>query len=319
VHVPDLELHEAATLEEAAAVLARYGAEARLLAGGTDLLVDLKTGRVRVAQLVSINRIDALRSVSEADGNLCIGALTTITELDRSPIVRERFAPLLDATRRMAAPQIRNVATVGGNIACAVPCADLPPILTAMNASVVLWSSAGATGSLSARADFDLKNTGGQATSGTHGQERLVPLESFFVGPRQTIRRDDEVLTEVLVPRPPPGSGAAYARFQLRDGNAIAVAAVAAAVTLDANDLVRNARIVLGAVAPGPKLVESAGAQLVGQRVDEDAFRSAAEAAMQAAEPISDVRGSAHFRRELVGVLARRALSTALDRAKEPQ
>jgi len=292
VHVPDIELHEATTLEEAAAALARYGAEARLLAGGTDLLVDLKTGRVRVAQLVSINRIDALRGISEADGNLRIGALTTITELDRSPIVRERFAPLLDATRRMAAPQIRNVATVGGNIACAVPCADLPPILTAMNASLVLWSASG---------------------------QRDVPLEAFFIGARQTVRRDDEVLTAVLVPKPPPGFGAAYARFQLRDGNAIAVAAVAAGLTLDADGIVRDARIVLGAVAPVPKLVESAGAQLVGQRADEDAFRRAAEAAMHAAEPISDVRASADFRRELVGVLARRALSTALDRAKEPQ
>jgi carbon-monoxide dehydrogenase medium subunit len=319
VHVPDIELHEATTLEEAAAVLARYGTKARLLAGGTDLLVDLKTGRVRVAQLVSISRIDALRGISEADGNLRIGALTTITELDRSPIVRERFSPLLDATRRMAAPQIRNVATVGGNIACAVPCADLPPILTAMNASVVLWSSAGATGSLSARADFDLKNTGGQATSGTHGQERLVPLESFFVGPRQTIRRDDEVLTEVLVPRPPPGFGAAYARFQLRDGNAIAVASVAASLALNDDNTVREARIVLGAVAPIPKAVASAGAALTGRPANRDAFDDAAEAAMTAAEPISDVRGTADFRRDLVGVLARQALSTALDRAKEAQ
>ena len=200
MYIPDVELHEATTLEEAAALMARYAPDARLLAGGTDLLVDLKTGRVSVGHLVSINRIDGLRGVSETDGSLRIGALTTITQLDRAPIVQQRFSPLLEATRQMAAPQIRNVATVGGNIASAVPCADLPPILTAMNASVVLWSPAG---------------------------ERTVPLETFFVGARQTVRRDDEELTAVLVPQQPSGFGAAYARFALRDGNAIAVAAVA--------------------------------------------------------------------------------------------
>jgi carbon-monoxide dehydrogenase medium subunit len=290
VHVPDIELHETTTLEEAAAALARYGAGARLLAGGTDLLVDLKTGRARYAHLVSLRRIAALRGVSGNGGGLRIGALTTITQLAQSPVVQERFAPLLDAACKMASVQIRNLATVGGNIAAAVPCADLPPILTAMNASVRLWSPRG---------------------------ERDVSLEAFFAGPRRTVLQADEVLTMVRVPQPPPGFGAAYARFQLRDGNAIAVAAVAAGLLLDEAGRVRDARIVLGAVAPIPKLVDLAGASLVGQPPDEDVFRAAADNAMSAAEPISDVRGSAEFRRELVGVLIRRALTCALGRAKE--
>ncbi|HUU94630.1 MAG TPA: xanthine dehydrogenase family protein subunit M [Phycisphaerae bacterium] len=292
MYIPDVELHEATTLEEAAALMNRYAPDARLLAGGTDLLVDLKTGRVSVGHLVSIKRIAALRGVSAADGSLRIGALTTITQLDRAPIVQQRFPSLLEATRQMAAPQIRNVATVGGNIASAVPCADLPPILTAMNASVVLWSPKG---------------------------ERAVPLETFFVGARQTVRSDDEVLTTALVPKMPPGFGAAYARFALRDGNAIAVAAVAAGLLLDGSNMVRDARIVLGAVAPIPKLVESAGAELVDQPPTDNAFHRAADAAMRAAEPISDLRGSADFRRELVGVLTRRALTSACRRAKEPR
>ncbi len=290
MYVPDIELHEAATVEEAAALKARQAPNARLLAGGTDLLVDLKAGRIGVAHVISINRIDALRGLSELGGGLRIGALTTITQLGHSPIVSERFLPILDAACKMAAPQIRNVATVGGNIACAVPCADLPPILTAMHASVVLWSPKG---------------------------QRNVPLNTFFVGARRTILHDDEVLTAILVPKPPMGFGAAYARFALRNGNAVAVAAVATGITLDRNNAVRDARIVLGAVAPIPKLVESAGAKLVGQSPDEDAFSHAADAAMNAAEPISDVRGSADYRRELIGVLTRRALTTALDRAKE--
>lgn len=292
MYIADLELHETTTLQGAAEVMTRHGPDARLLAGGTDLLVDLKTGRVSVGHLVSIRRIDALGGVSQTADALRIGALTTVTQLSRSPIVGQRFSPLLDATRQMAVPQIRNVATVGGNIASAVPCADLPPILTAMNASVVLWSAKG---------------------------QHDVPLDTFFVGPRKTILGNGEVLTAVLIPQLPPRFGAAYARFALRDGNAIAVAAVAAGLLLNHDDTVRHARVVLGAVAPIPVLVESAGARLVAQPPDQDMFRAAADAAMEAAEPISDVRGSADFRRELVGVLTRRALTTACRRAKETQ
>jgi carbon-monoxide dehydrogenase medium subunit len=290
VYLPDIELHEAHTLEEAAEALKRYKPGARLLAGGTDVLVDLKTGRVRFDHLVSINGIDTLRGISETKSGLRIGALTTVTQLGRSTVVQERFSPILDATSRMAAPQIRNMATVGGNIAAAVPCADLPPILIAMNASVVLWSADG---------------------------EREVRLDRFFVGARQTVLRANELLTAILVPKLPPRFGAAYARFQLRDGNAIAVASVAARLLLDAEGVVREARVVLGAVAPIPKLVESAGALLVGNPPDEDAFRMAADAAAAEAQPICDVRGSAGFRREIVSVMTRRALAAALQRAQE--
>jgi carbon-monoxide dehydrogenase medium subunit len=292
VYVPDVELHEAATLKQAATLMARYGPDARLLAGGTDLLVDLKTGRIGVRHLVSINRIDSLRGVSRRGNPLGIGALTTVTELDRSPIVRRRFSPILDATRRMAAVQVRNAATVGGNIASAVPCADLPPILIAMHASVVLWSPGG---------------------------RREAPLETFITGARRTILRPDEILIKVLIPKPPAGFGAAYARFQLRDGNAIAVAAVAASLTLDSDGLIRDARVVLGAVAPVPVLVEEAGVALTGRRPGEEAFRLAADAAMRAAEPISDIRGSAEYRRQMVGVMTGRALARAYDRSREAQ
>lgn len=290
MYIPDVELHVATTLEEAAATMRRYAPSARLLAGGTDLLVDLKCGRVNVDHLVSLNRIDSLRGVSQQNGGLCIGALTTVAELDRAPFVRESFPAILDATGKMAVPQIRNIATVGGNICSAVPCADLPPILTALNASALLWSPKG---------------------------QRTVALDTFFVGARQTIRRDDELLEAVLVPQIPSGFGAAYARFSLRNGNAIAVASVAVSLQLSEDGTVQDARIVLGAVAPVPALVEKAAAKLKRQPPDCDAFRAAAEAAMQAAEPICDVRGSAEYRRELVGVLTQRALAEALNRAKE--
>ena len=290
MHVPEVQLHETTTLDEVASLLGRFAPDARLLAGGTDLLVDLKTGRAHCEHVISLRRIGALRGVSETADGLRIGALTTITELGRAPAVRWRFSPLLDATSVMATEQIRNAATVGGNLAAAVPCADLPPILTAMNASALLWSPRG---------------------------ERAVALQSFFLGPRQTALAGDEVLLAVTVPVPPTGFGAAYARFQLRDGNAIAVAGVAASLLLAADGRVSDARVVLGAVAPVPKLVTLAGAALVGRPPEESAFARAAEEAAAAAEPISDVRGSAEYRRQLVGVLTRRALANAHQRAQE--
>jgi carbon-monoxide dehydrogenase medium subunit len=270
-------------------MLSRYGADACLLAGGTDLLVDLKCGRRSAAHLVSINRIDELRGVSMTGDGLRIGALTTITQLGASPLLTGGFEPILDATREMAAPQIRNMATVGGNIVSAVPCADLPPILTAMNALVEAWSPAG---------------------------ERRIPLESFFVGVRRTALGDNEILSAVIVPPPPTGFGAAYARFALRDGNGIAVASVAASLQLNGDGTIADARVVLGAVAPVPKPVDAAAAELIGKRPEPEAFERAATAAMEAAEPICDIRGSADYRRQVVGVMTRRALATACRRAR---
>jgi carbon-monoxide dehydrogenase medium subunit len=290
VYLPDVELHQATTLAEAQALLTSYGPDVRLLAGGTDLLVDLKTGRVSVRHLVSCSHIAALRGVTQSQRGLRVGALTTIAQLDQAIAGQSRYAVLLDATRQMAAPQIRNIATVGGNIASAVPCADLPGPLTAMNASVVLSSARG---------------------------EREVALDKFFVGPRQTVRRDDEVLVAVIVPNPPPRFGAAYARFALREGNAIAVAAVAASLVLGTDGTIREPRVILGAVAPVPLWAEAAVGELSGVAPTDEAFARAGAAAAAAAQPISDVRSSAEYRRTLIGVLTPRALRTALCRAKE--
>lgn len=306
MNITDIELHEATSLAQASSLMARFSPDARLLAGGTDLLVDLKTNRVSVRHVVSINRIDRLRGILTDDSGLRIGALTTANQLASSPIVRERFAAILDATCNMAAVQVRNMATVGGNIASAIPSADLPPILLVMGASVVLWSGQG---------------------------ERTVPLESFFLAPRRSARKEDEVLTTILVPYPPARSGAAYARLSLREANACAVAGVAASVQLDHDSdrlegrsqgrTIRDVRLALCAVAPTPKLVESAAKALIGEDVEEvcagtsPRLAEAVAAAMDAAEPISDVRGSGDYRREMVGVLTRRALTTASQRAGE--
>ncbi len=284
----DIEFHEANTLKEASEWMGQYAPDARLMAGGTDVLVDLKTGRYSTSHVVSLNRIAALRGLTTTNGSLRIGALTTPNQLWASTVIWERFPAIVDAVRDMAVPQIRNMATVGGNIAGAVPSGDMPPILIVLNASVILWSRSG---------------------------EREVPLQDFFVGPRQTVRRDDEILTEIRVPYPPPRFGAAYTPFALREANGCAVAAVAASLQLDEKGIIRNARVCVGAVAPVPKLAQKAGAVLVGKAADKAAFRESAEAAQEISQPISDIRSSADYRRELIGILTRRALDTARQRA----
>lgn len=286
----DVELHEAKTLDEAAALMARLGSDARLLAGGTDVFVEMRSGRLTTKNFVAIGRIAELRGISERDGGVRIGAMTTITEVNRSALIRDRAGAILDASRKMAAPQIRNMATVGGNIVSAVPCADMPPILMVMRSTVVLWSASG---------------------------ERVVPIESFFVDVRQTDVQVGEILTAVDVPAQPGGFGAAFERFALREGNAISVAGVAASLQLDESGVVSDARLALAAVAPIPKLAVKAAELLIGRPPDDESFERAGRAAMAAAEPICDVRGTADFRRELVGVLTKRALHIALGRAKE--
>src|SRR3970040_1365898 len=143
MHVPTLEVHQASTLEEASALLGRFSPDVRLLAGGTDVLVDLKPARYAVGHLVALGAIKSLRGAARTRNGLRVGALTTITELDRSPLIAGAYAALRDATSQMATPQVRNAATVGGNVAGAVPCADLPPVLVAMSATALLWSAAG--------------------------------------------------------------------------------------------------------------------------------------------------------------------------------
>ena len=290
MHLTDVEFHDATTLDEAASLLTRYAPDARLLAGGTDLLVDLKTGRAKYRHVISVKGIEALRGITAGADGLRIGALVTPNELAAHPLVIEAYSPILDATSRLAAVQIRNMATVGGNIAGAIPSADLPPILMVMRASVVLWSPQG---------------------------ERTLPLESVFVGPRRTSFGPDEILTTICVPKPPHRFGAAFSRLAQRQANACAVAGVAAGLLLDGDDTIRDARIALSAVAPTPKLVPGITLLLAGRKADDAAFEEAAATASEAAVPITDVRGSAAFRSRIVAVLTGRALATAFRRAKE--
>jgi len=288
VILSEAEFHDASTLEQAAEMIARWGKQARFLAGGTSLIVDLKSDRYQAGHVISLNRIAALRGIAAVDKGLRIGALATLNDVATSKLVREKYQVVHDAAREMASPQVRNLGTVGGNIVGAVPCADLPPVLAVSNATLNLWSPSGV---------------------------RNMPIEDFCVGPRATVRRDDEILTEVLVPEAPAKFGAGYARFGLREANSVAVAAVAASLQLNADGTVAKARVCLSAVAGKPTLVPDAHKALAGKVLDKKGLESAAQAAIVAALPISDLRGTAEYRRELVGTLTRRALLIAQQRA----
>lgn len=284
----DVRFHTPQTIVEALALMGKL-ASARLLAGGTDILVDLKEGLDHAENLISLQRIDELRGIDSQNGRIRIGALATPEELASHPLVQEHLPALSDAARSMASPQIRSVATIGGNIASAVPSADLPPPLMAADASVQLVCS---------------------------DSPREIPLGDFFSGPRVTVCGAGEILTAVFVPIPSGATGVAYEKFVLREANALAVASVAARLTLVDNKIAKAA-IVLGAVAPTPLMATKASALLEGKTPADDIFHQASLQAAKESKPISDVRGSLWFRTELLPVLTRRALARALERARE--
>jgi carbon-monoxide dehydrogenase medium subunit len=286
--LPDFELHRPGTLDEACVLLNRLGDTARPIAGGTDILVDLKRGLTGVEHLISLRRIPELGAIiKDPDGTLRLGPMVTPNEIGDSPIVRESHLALAEAALTMAAYQIRNRATIGGNLVSAVPSADLPPTLIAMRAGVLLAG----------------ENT-----------RREIALKDFFVGPRETVLARGEIMAQIVVPPPQPGTGAFYIKHSLRDASALAVVGVAALLVMEGKKCL-DARIVLGAVAPTPLLAERAGAVLKGKKLDEKSIAEAAKTAAQEARPISDLRGTAEYRRALTHVLTERALRKALDRA----
>jgi aerobic carbon-monoxide dehydrogenase medium subunit len=279
--------HRPANLAEACALGERLGEEGAFLAGGTELIPDYRRGRETARHLIALGGIGELRGIRVERLELRIGALTSVAEVARSAIVGDWLTALAEAARSLGSPQVRSVATIGGNFCRAVSCADLPPAAIVGDARLRLVSA--------------------------HG-EREVKAGALFLGPRQTILQRGEVLAEIVVPARAAGSGTSFQRFGQRRGMALAVASVTAGVVLSGRRITR-ATIVLGAVAPGPVVVTRAAEMLDGEILSDELLASIGEVCGDAARPISDIRGSAEFRRELVEVLARRALTTAVERA----
>jgi aerobic carbon-monoxide dehydrogenase medium subunit len=290
VEICDFVYHQPRTLLEACRLGYTHDRNARFLAGGTELLPDLKQHRDTTQHLVDLKSIGDLRKIRMDGRHLRIGSLVTLSEVAESPQVLLHVPALAEAILTMAALQIRNRGTLGGNFCSGVPSADTPPICMAACAETVIATAEGT---------------------------RTVPAEEFFLGPRRIALARGEILAEIVFPAPAPHSGANYQRFALRRATALAVAGVAAMLELDGSTI-REARVVLGAVAPIPMLAVSCNRLLAGQEPVDKTFARAAEAAAAEAQPISDLRGSAAFRRQLVQVLAFRALRAAAARARIP-
>lgn len=276
------------SVEECLPLLAAHGANAKVLAGGTDLLPQLKNKVLWPARVIDLSAVRELRVLEGGNGQgLRVGAAVTARELELDPRVRSRYPGLAESGALVGSVQVRNLATVGGNLCNAAPSADMAPPLVALDAEAVI--------------------------AGPKGRRR-VPLASFFVGVRKTVLAPDELLVELSVPALPPHSGGCYLRHTPRRELDIAVVGVASELTLEGG-VCAKARIALAAVAPTPVRATAAEGALVGQRVTPELIERAAALAVEAARPISDQRGSAEFRRHLVRVLTRRTLTTALARA----
>lgn len=269
-------------------VLAQRGPEAKLLAGGTDLLPQLKNHLLKPACVVDLSGVRDLRVLDGgATRGFRIGAAVSARELELHPGLRAAYPALAESGALVGSIQVRNLATVGGNMCNAAPSADLAPPLVALEAEAVI--------------------------AGPKGRRR-VPMADFFTGVRKTVLGPDELLLEFAVPALPARSGGSYMRHTPRRELDIAVVGVASQVTLT-DGVCGKARIALAAVAPTPVRATTAEQALEGQPLTPQAIERAAELAVQAARPIDDQRGSAEFRRHLVRVLTRRTLAAALERA----
>ena len=287
--LPDFDAVSTDTVEETCSLLHRYGEEAKVLAGGTDLLVKMKHRRVVPRCLINIKRIPDLDGIRHRNGEgLRIGALATIQSIKDSPIVSKKFSLLNQAAGKVGTLHIRHLGTLGGNLANASPSAEFAPVLLVGGASVTCVGLRG---------------------------ERVIPIGEFFVGPGRTAMRDDEVLTAVHIPDVRADEAGIYLKHSLRRMD-VAVAAAAVVLRLE-GDVCREARIALGAVGPVPFRARKAEAALEEQRLsggprDSELFEEAARVASEESLPIDDFRAFATFRRHVIGMLVRQGLDRAM-------
>ena len=275
------------TLSEALALLKQHGPDAKILAGGQSLIPLMKLRMSQPKHLIDLNGIRDLSYIRESDGHLAIGALTRESDLEASDLIRKKYPIIADTAAVIADPIVRNMATVGGNIAHADPANDHPATMLALGSSVVATGPKG---------------------------DRTIPLTDFFTGLFTTALNPDEILTELRIPAPPPRSGGAYLKVERKVGD-FAAAAVAVQVTLDGNKVTR-AGIGLTNVGTTPIKAVRAEKAIVGRTADDKTIDEAARIASTEAEPNDDLRGSADYKRDLVRVLTARALRLAISRAK---
>ena len=284
---PSFEYLRPKTIPEAIALLQQYGDDAKILSGGQSLIPMMKLRLARPAYLVDLNRIPGLSYIKEEGDFLKIGGLTREAELEASPLIHSKYPIILDTAHVIADPQVRNLATVAGNLAHGDPANDHPATMLALGAQVV--------------------------ASGPRG-ERVIPIEEFFISVFSTALQPGEILTEIRIPVPPAGSGGAYVKLERKVGD-FATAAVAAQLTVDDQSTAQRVGIGLTNVGPTPIKARKAEDLLRGKKVDPLIIGQAAQLAAEESQPSADLRGPAEYKKGLVRELARRALSRALERA----
>src|SRR3984893_5273918 len=276
------EVYAAKDSHHAVALLAQHTAtsKVKVIAGGTDLLADLKFSAHSPDVIVDISRAEDLKHIALTEDGLSIGALVTHSQIMRSPVIREMFPALVDAAHTIGAVQTRNLGTLGGNLVTGVPSMDSGPTLIALDALVNIIGSAG---------------------------RRQLPLVDFFVGPRKTVLKPDELLAEIIIPRQNLGKPTHFLKFGLRKGQALALVNVAASIWIDWDkNAFLAARIALGAVAPKVIRAVQAEAYLEGRTIPPEPMSEAGRVAVSDAKPISDFRASAEYRKNFVAMLTKR-------------
>ncbi len=279
------------SLEEACAFLAEYGEKARVLAGGTDLLVQMKQGLLEPECIINIKTIPGLRQIqyNQTEG-LKLGALVTHNELMTDAIIQEKFGILAQSASQLGAVQTRSLGTIGGNIAHSAPSADIAPPLLVLGAKVKIVG---------------------------HKGSRTIPIEDFFLGPGQTALQKDEILTEIHVPTLAPETAGVYLKHCHRRALDIAIVGVAVLITLAGREgPCQDIKLALGAVAPTPIRAKGAEEILRGKLITGALLEQTAQVAAEEAQPISDLRSSAEYRQEMVKVLVKRAIEQALEMIK---
>lgn len=268
------------SLTEAAAARLDNGPGAYFLAGGTDLLVRARLKITDLCCAIDLGGINGLEGITLTDGAIFLGSMTKVAQIEKSDLVNKYIPVLAEAAQHLGSPQVRNLATIGGNLCNGSPSADLTPPLIALGASLKVFSTQG---------------------------EKTVSVEDFILGPSRTILQPDEILTGITIPLPPQEARFAFLKYSLKKSMDIAVVNMAAMVSLS-GDTCTSCKIVLGAVAPTPMRSKQAEAALTGKVLNEENIIKAAEAAAAECSPISDLRCSAEYRRELVHVLVGRTL-----------
>jgi CO/xanthine dehydrogenase FAD-binding subunit len=289
----DFTYHRPATLEEACRLLERYK-NCAPIAGGTDVLVEIKKGLRHNDEIISLKEIAELKLLNKDKNNLYIGAGVTHNEVKKSLIIKENFSALSEAASNIGTEQIRNTGTVGGNLCTGASCCDMAPVLIAYNADVEIASST---------------------------KRRVVSLKDFFIHHKETSLAKGEIMTKIIVPIPKSGQGVSFLKFGLREAASISVASVSVRISLD-GDVCTDSCVVIGAVAPTPRISSKAIEVLNNKKItdlinNEEMLKSIGEASAKDSLPLDDLRGSAKFRKQLVNILTQRAVVTAAKRSLE--